>query len=174
MKNKTRRNKTNVKYEKILYSPNIETKTVNCELHYSINLAKWPFIGGVKLPNNDILRIAKKLGAIKIGRDIKTGYPNRLYFVSFAKATCQEGDVFDVILGKKIALTRCQAKAFEHTCRFYDLYHEELSHYADQVISAINNSYDASKKCWKHVDDMLNDYDNMLYAEQCGPELVVN
>lgn len=169
MKNKAKRKKTNVKYEKILYYPNYENQCVRCELHYSINLNKWPFIGGINIPNNDIIRIAKKLGAIKITRDLKTGYPSKVYFVSVATSQCSEGDIFDVILGRRISLTRCQGKAFEHTCKFYDFYHEIVEQYADQLITAINNSYEAGKKCWTHVDDMLNDYDNMLNAKANVP-----
>ena len=49
------------------------------------------------------------------------------------KAKCQEGDVFDLDLGRKIAKTRAENKLIQRTKRFVAAHAQRLGKYLDEI-----------------------------------------
>ena len=145
------RNKTNVVHVKTKYVVN--DKKVQCFLTYEIDLSKWP-VFGFKINSDVILKAAKQLKMEYYRVDNETNYPTKIGFVSIASASCDNTDNFDEKKGKNIALTRAQAKAFERTCRLYDIIQMELDKSFNEITRAINNNWDAANKCWKHVNEL--------------------
>lgn len=145
------RNKTNVVYVKTKYVVN--DKKVQCFLTYEIDLSKWP-VFGFKINSDVILKAAKQLKMEYYRVDNETNYPTKIGFVSIASASCDNTDNFDEKKGKNIALTRAQAKAFERTCRLYDIIQMELDKSFNEITRIIDNNWHAANKCWDHAMDL--------------------
>ena len=145
------RNKTNVVHVKTKYVVN--DKKVQCFLTYEIDLSKWP-VFGFKINSDVILKAAKQLKMEYYRVDNETNYPTKIGFVSTASASCDNTDNFDETKGKNIALTRAQAKAFEHTCRLYDIIQMELDKSFNEITRIIDNNWHAANKCWDHAMDL--------------------
>ncbi len=160
------RRKTNVKYTKVDYDINPEKGTVKCTLNYDVLLTKYP-LNDISINFNVINKILQpcNIKGIYIDNNNNIG----IEMISIATSTCHNDDVFDEIKGKHIALTRAQAKAFEKTCRVYDLLCMKLDKTVQEMIRYIENNWNSAKKCWRHVleiDDCginLNEYDNNCY-----------
>ena len=148
------RNKTNVNYVKIKYLQ--VDKQIRCFLTYEIDLTGWP-INGFKIDANVLFRIADKLGFDYYDVEKKSNYPTKIGFTTTAQAACDiESDEFDEKTGKNIALTRAQAKAFEKTCKFYDLLQIELDKSFNEITRIIDNNWHAANKCWEHAKGLGN------------------
>lgn len=145
------RNKTNVVHVKTKYVVN--DKKVQCFLTYEIDLSKWP-VFGFKINSDVILKVAKQLKMEYYRVDNETNYPTKIGFVSTASASCDNTDNFDENKGKNIALTRAQAKAFERTCRLYDIIQMELDKSFNEITRIIDNNWHAANKCWDHAMDL--------------------
>ena len=145
------RNKTNVDYVKTKYVVN--GKKTQCFLTYEINLSKWPLFG-FKINSDIILKAAMKSNMEYYDVDRETNYPTKIGFVVTASASCDNIDTFDEKKGKNIALTRAQAKAFEKTCKFYDLLQIELDKSFNEITRAIDNNWHAANKCWEHAKEL--------------------
>ena len=145
------RNKTNVVHVKTKYVVN--DKKVQCFLTYEIDLSKWP-VFGFKINSDVILKAAKQLKMEYYRVDNETNYPTKIGFVSTASASCDNTDNFDETKGKNIALTRAQAKAFERTCRLYDIIQMELDKSFNEITRIIDNNWHAANKCWDHAMDL--------------------
>ena len=145
------RNKTNVVHVKTKYVVN--DKKIQCFLTYEIDLSKWP-VFGFKINSDVILKAAKQLKMEYYRVDNETNYPTKIGFVSTASASCDNIDNFDEKKGKNIALTRAQAKAFERTCRLYDIIQMELDKSFNEITRIIDNNWHAANKCWDHAMDL--------------------
>ena len=145
------RNKTNVVHVKTKYVVN--DKKVQCFLTYEIDLSKWP-VFGFKINSDVILKAAKQLKMEYYRVDNETNYPTKIGFISTASASCDNTDNFDETKGKNIALTRAQAKAFERTCRLYDIIQMELDKSFNEITRIIDNNWHAANKCWDHAMDL--------------------
>ena len=148
------RNKTNVKYVKIKYFKG-ENQTI-CTLTYEIDVNRWPIMG-FKI-NADILnKVAEQLDSVYCKVDKKTNYPTSFGFSVIGTATCDvEKDEFNEKTGNNISLTRAQAKAFEKTCKFYDLLQMEIDKSFSEMTRAIDNNWTAANKCWDHAKELGN------------------
>ena len=145
------RNKTNVVYVKTKYVVN--DKKVQCFLTYEIDLSKWP-VFGFKINSDVILKAAKQLKMEYYDVDRETNYPTKIGFIVTASSSCDDIDTFDETKGKNIALTRAQAKAFERTCRLYDIIQMELDKSFNEITRIIDNNWHAANKCWDHAMDL--------------------
>ena len=109
---------------------------------------------GFKINSDVILKAAKQLKMEYYRVDNETNYPTKIGFVSTATASCDNTDNFDEKKGKNIALTRAQAKAFERTCRLYDIIQTELDKSFNEITRIIDNNWHAANKCWDHAMDL--------------------
>lgn len=147
------RNKTNVKYLSTEYYYSYYNQ-VQCYLTYEIDLSKWP-IYGFKIDADLLIKIGNTLGMDKYVVEKKTNYPTKFVFTVSAMSKCDENkDTYDKTLGERIALTRAQAKAFEKTCKFYDLIQIELDKSFSEITRAIDNNWHAANKCWDHAKNL--------------------
>lgn len=148
------RNKTNVTYVRIKYTS--MNNTTKCNLTYEINIDKWPLCG-LTIDSNILFNAAEKLGAKYIITDKKTNYPYAFGFEVTAMASCDmDQDEYNETTGERIALTRAQGKAFEKTCKFYDLIQIEMKKIYDDVTRIIDNNWHAANKCWDHAKELGN------------------
>ena len=148
------RNKTNVKYSNIRYVE--EGNKTKCFLTYEIETNKWPIMG-FKIDANVLMKVANKLNFTSHTVNMDTFYPVSFKFDVEATATCGSNDKYDKDMGKHIALSRAQAKAFEKTCKFYDLLQIELDKSFNEITRIIDNNWHAANKCWDHAKE-LGDY----------------
>lgn len=140
--------KTNVHYVDTHYFINYEKKTVVCKLTCQIPLAVIKHPEAVmKLPRTNAF-----ITSHKIVEDQKVG---AVLFTVISKAKCATEDAFDKELGKKIALTRAQAKAFTKASNFYGtllkLINEEL---CDNLFDLESNCYNSATTCYEHAYEL--------------------
>lgn len=140
--------KTSVKYVKKTFYVNAEKKTVTCKLDFTIDIPDGPlkFIndsdkaknvlfknGECYYDDNDVLH--KKFSVVGVTK-------------------CTDNDTFDEELGKKLALTKAQAKAFVKSSEFYERFiaaiFDELSPLTDLEWGCV----DSAMKCWAHYKEL--------------------
>lgn len=146
------RNKTNVNYLRIDYF-HIDNNVIKCQLTYEIPVKGWP-IFGFTIDADLLIKIGNKLHMNTCYIDKETNYPSSLVFTTYATATCDSTDKYDDKLGEHIALTRAQAKAFEKTCKFYDMLQIELDKSFSEMTRIIDNNWHAANKCWDHAKEL--------------------
>lgn len=116
--------KTNLTYVRKSYGVNPKKKFVKCVLDYEINLDKIPGIQYLaQMPDfeNYINTLAYQYNVPVYDTDCE-GIPSEygvIMFTTEGMAQCADGDTFDESLGKKLALTRAQRKAFSNADEFY-------------------------------------------------------
>lgn len=142
------KNKTNVKYTNVKYEFDEQQKSVKCILDYDILLAKYPF-NQLEFKLDFLTEALKECNVSGIYLDEDVNF--NVEMQSIGTATCHDNDTYDEEIGKRIALTRAQAKAFEKTCRVYDCICHKLSDVIDEGIRYINNSWTSANRCWEHV-----------------------
>ena len=148
------RNKTNVKYSNIRYEQ--KGKVTKCFLTYEIETNRWPIMG-YRVDASLLMKVANKLNFSSHTVNMDTFYPTSFKFDVEATATCDTTkDAYDSDRGKRIALTRAQAKAFEKTCKFYDLLQIELDKSYNEITRIIDNNWHAANKCWDHAKKLEN------------------
>ena len=142
------KSKTNVNYTNVEYEVDETNKTVKCYLDYDIQLYKYP-LNDLNLDINILISILKKfdINSIRYNDD---GRPY-LEMTSMGSAKCHVHDEYNEEIGKRIALTRSQAKAFETTCKIYDAICERMDKIVNETIRYIDNNYKSATKCWNHV-----------------------
>lgn len=143
--------KTNVKYTNVKYEFDENKKSVKCILDYDIDLSKYPF-------NEMFLTFEFLTSALKncniSGLYLDKSLSFNVEMQTIGTATCHDDDEYDETIGKQIALTRAQAKAFENTCKVYDAICTKLDAVINEGIRYINNCWDSANRCWQHVLDI--------------------
>lgn len=73
-----------------------------------------------------------------------------------ACAKCHPDDKFDLTEGKKIALTRAQAKAFNEAKQYYSNVMKVYQTYVNEYEKLIAGCEDAKSKCLSHANELID------------------
>lgn len=73
-----------------------------------------------------------------------------------ACAKCHPDDKFDLEEGKKIALTRAQAKAFNEAKQYYSNVMKVYQTYVNMYEKLIAGCEDAKAKCLSHANELID------------------
>ena len=147
--------KTNVTYLKHVYTVNENKKTVHCQLQFGINMNKLPGIDWLDKNQNfvDFINELINCGFAKLVYDKNITY---LAINAEGIAHCAPEDNFDIDLGKKIASTRAQQNSFKIAKNLYNNFYEFFMEYAMSYKKMFENSHVSSKKCVKHLNDLID------------------
>lgn len=150
--------KTNVTYANKSFGVNTKNKEVNCTLTCEINLDKVPCIEF--LENKE--RYAKLITDLVYKKHMKlydfteSGVQTEhgvLTFTTTGKAKCSEMDEFNEVIGKRIALTRAQSKAFIVARDIYYDFSRIVSVDMIELYDMVQNCADSHDKCNMHVKE---------------------
>ena len=151
------RKKTGVRYLNVNYSVNPVKRVVACHLTFGFNLNRFPCIELLENDNqfNNMLFNEFKVEHWAIEDNVE--YEPHLVCQVVAFADCAPDDEFDEVLGKKIALTRAQAGAFDTAAYIYEKCQDILINAANTIDVYFENCVESIDKCNNHVDKLIAD-----------------
>ncbi len=154
--------KTNVVYTSKVFGVSEKNKTVKCVLTYEVNLDKIPGMS-VMMELNDVrdyldsLLCEKSASISDIDSYWRVSENGVLSFKAEGFAACSPSDEFDEELGKKIALTRAQRKAFDKMAvmysTLYDIVYNALCERLDGLEFGCTEAF---AKCSEHIEELCN------------------
>ena len=151
------RNKTGVRYLNVQYNVNPGKRVVACHLTFGLNLDRLPHIEMLK-DNDEFIRLVENEFRIEhwtVNDDNETYAPHVVTEV-IAFADCAPEDKFDEELGKKIALTRAQAGAFDTAAYIYDKIQDIFINAANDIDVRFENCVESIDKCNNHVETLVD------------------
>lgn len=164
------RNKTHVEY--VTHKEYVNAKKGICVsvLTFRINLNKLPEYDNLLW---DFAPFRKYVRSLDYVVDFENDSKEYVYWTVRGKATCNSRDTFDEELGKHIALTRAQEKAFEKAEVFYT---EVFGLIRDNLLSRYNelllNCYEAANGEEQHANELAGVFENDTIEMFAGAECV--
>lgn len=152
------RKKTGVRYLKTNYG--VKNGRTACYLKFGLCLDNIPFID-MLVNNDEFNRFLRKNNVEWWTLDEyfegENNYQPHLIGECIGYAFCDPTDTFDESLGKKIALTRAQAVAFEFVDDFYQFVQNIFLNAANEFDVLSENSVEAMNKCNNHVNELIGE-----------------
>jgi hypothetical protein len=155
------RKKTGVRYLNVQYNVNPDKRVVACHLTFGLNLNRLPHIEMLK-DNDEFIKLAENEFHVECWtiNDDSFCEPHVVTDI-IAFADCAPDDEFDAELGKKIALTRAQAGAFDTAAYIYEKIQDIFIKAANDIDIRYENCVESIEKCNNHVDELIdNAYKN--------------
>lgn len=149
------RNKTGVRYLNVQYNVNPGKRVVACHLTFGLNLNRLPYIEMLKDNEEFINLVEREFRVEEWAIDDDFFYEPHVVTEVVAFADCAPEDEFDEVLGKKIALTRAQAGAFDTAAYIYERIQCIFLKAANEIDIRLENSIESIDKCNKHVDTLI-------------------
>lgn len=155
--------KTNVTYTNKVYGVSEKNKYVRCTVTFEINLDKVPGIDMLKNTEEyeDLINSLIYFNDVKCYDKTHEGIESKngvLSFTSDGIAACSPKDDFDADLGRKIALTRAQADAFNTVSTIYFEFMNILQKYLIRIANLAYNSKETEYNCKSHVIDLYSNH----------------
>lgn len=150
------RNKTGVRYLNVQYNVNPGKRVVACHLTFGLNLNRLPHIEMLK-DNEEFIKLVENEFRVEdwaINDDCF--YEPHVVTEVVAFADCAPEDEFDAELGKKIALTRAQAGAFDTAAYIYDKIQDIFINAANDIDVRFENCVESIDKCNNHVETLVD------------------
>ena len=148
------RKKTGVRYLKVNYNVNPKKNVITCHLIFGLNLTRMPFIE-MLIQNERINDLFNKEFKINWYQDENEEVNPYVTSEIVAFAYCAPEDKFDAELGKKIALTRAQAGAFDTAAYIYEKIQDIFIKAANEIDVRFENCIDSIDKCNCHVETLV-------------------
>ena len=145
------KNRTRVKYLNTTYV--VDKNTVSCDLYFTIQFSKTRSMNFV-LPR--IVNICTKYNIVGDNSYIDED-ENIIFqpvFKYSASATCHKSDKFNFDVGKRLAQTKAQAKAFNVAHKVYDEIRDIVLRINEEVSELMDNCNIAYNNCLDHVDEL--------------------
>ena len=149
------RNKTGVRYLNVQYNVNPGKRVVACHLTFGLNLNRIPFIEMLENTEEFQKLIFNEFRVEDWTVNDDYDYEPHVVTEIVAFADCAPDDEFDIELGKKIALTRAQAGAFDTAAYIYDRIQDILLTAANAIDVRFENCVESIDKCNCHVDTLI-------------------
>ena len=149
------RNKTGVRYLNVQYNVNPGKRVVACHLTFGLNLNRIPFIEMLKDNDEFIKLVEKEFRVEDWAINDNEWYEPHVVTEIVAFADCAPEDEFDAELGKKIALTRAQAGAFDTAAYIYERIQDIFIKAANEIDVRFENCIDSIDKCNCHVETLV-------------------
>lgn len=154
--------KTNVVYTSKVFGVSEKNKTVKCVLTYEVNLDKIPGMS-IMMELDDVrdyldtLLCEKSAYISDFDSCLRVSENGVLSFKTEGFAACSPSDEFDEELGKKIALTRAQRKAFDKMASMYsNLFDIVYSSLCERLGGLEIGCAEAFAKCGEHIEELCN------------------
>ena len=156
---------TNVTYTIKVYGVSEKNGYVYCTVEYEINLDKVPGIDMLRHTEEfeDLINSLIYLNDVKCYDKTYDGFESTNGVLSFkaeGMAKCSPDDKFDEELGKKIALTRAQAEAFNTASEVYFEFVRIVENYMYGIANLAYNSKATEYNCKSHVIDLYRNKNN--------------
>jgi len=145
----------------VQYNVNPGKRVVACHLTFGLNLNRLPHIEMLK-DNDEFIKLVENEFRVE-DWTINDDYLYEPHVVTevVAFAECAPEDEFDAELGKKIALTRAQAGAFDTAAYIYEKIQYCLLKAINDIGIKYDNCVESIDKCNNHVDELIeNAYKN--------------
>ena len=150
------RNKTGVRYLNVQYNVNPGKRVVACHLTFGLNLNRLPYIEMLKDNEEFINLVEREFRVEEWAIDDDFFYEPHVVTEVVAFADCAPEDEFDEVLGKKIALTRAQAGAFDTAAYIYEKIQDIFIKAANDIDVRLENCVDSIDKCNCHVETLVD------------------
>ena len=150
------RNKTGVRYLNVQYNVNPGKRVVACHLTFGLSLNRIPFIEMLKDNDEFIKLVEKEFRVEDWAINENEWYEPHVVTEVVAFADCAPEDEFDAELGKKIALTRAQAGAFDTAAYIYERIQDIFIKAANEIDVRFENCIDSIDKCNCHVENLVD------------------
>lgn len=150
------RNKTGVRYLNVQYNVNPGKRVVACHLTFGLNLNRLPYIEMLKDNEEFINLVEREFRVEEWAIDDDFFYEPHVVTEVVAFADCAPEDEFDEVLGKKIALTRAQAGAFDTAAYMYEKIQDIFIKAANDIDVRLENCVDSIDKCNCHVETLVD------------------
>jgi hypothetical protein len=150
------RNKTGVRYLNVQYNVNPGKRVVACHLTFGLNLNRIPHIEMLEGNEEFNKLIFNEFRVEDWCVNDYDEYEPHVVTEVVAFADCAPEDEFDAELGKKIALTRAQAGAFDTAAYIYERIQNIFIKAANDIDIRLENSIESIDKCNKHVDTLVD------------------